>query len=382
MKTIRFGVVGVGLMGSFHAGNFGKIRDAELVAVCDIDRDRADKCAAGCGVKAYYSADDLLNDRTVDAVVVATPHYDHTSIGIKALEMGYHLLVEKPISAHKADCERLIAAHTDKTKVFGAMFQMQADPHFRKLKKIIDEGELGTLTRINWIITDWFRTQSYYDNGGWRATWKGEGGGVLLNQCPHNLDMIQWLCGMPLRLRAFCHMAKRHHIEVEDEVTAYLEYENGATGVFVTSTGEAPGTNRLEICGEKGRIVLEDDKLHFKRNEIAASVFCAESKSAFGKPEVWEIEIPVRGRGGLHMEILQNFVDTINGKKPLIAPAEEGIRSVELANAMLYSSLTGETIDLPLDSGLYEQTLQQLIRESTFEKRDGTDVEANIESSF
>jgi len=382
MGKIKVGIIGTGLMGSFHADNLSKINNAELVAVCDIDKNKVDNCAARFGAKAYYSSEDLLNDRKADAMLIATPHYQHTSIGIKALEMGYHVLVEKPISVHKADCERLIVAHTDKSLVFAAMFQMRADPHYKRIKKIIDDGELGPVTRINWIITDWFRTQAYYDNGGWRATWKGEGGGVLLNQCPHNLDMIQWLCGMPRRVRAFCHLAKWHHIEVEDEVTAYLDYENGATGIFITSTGEAPGTNRLEICGENGRIVLEDNMLHWKRNETGTSVFCEESESAFDKPEIQDIDIPVNDPGGHHRQVLQNFINTINRTETLIAPAEEGIHSVELANSMLYSSLTGQTIDLPLDSAAYEKTLNKLIQDSTFEKQERHGVETDIESSF
>ena len=382
MDTIRVGIIGTGLMGSFHANNFSRINNAELSAVCDIDKNRADKCAAKLGVKAYYSSDDLLNDLSVDAVLISTPHYDHTTIGMKALKMGYHVLVEKPISVHKADCERLIAEHTDDTKVFAAMFQMRTDPYYSKIKKLIKSGDLGTITRINWIITDWFRTQAYYDNGGWRATWKGEGGGVLLNQCPHNLDMIQWLCGMPVRVRAFCHLAKWHHIEVEDEVTAYLEYENGATGVFITSTGEAPGSNRLEICGENGRIVLENNQLHWKRNESPTSKFLRESDRAFGTPEVWEIDIPVKNHGGQHTQIIQNFINTIRQKESLIAPAEEGIHSVELANSMLYSSLTGKTVELPLDAAAYEDKLKRLIQESSFKKRERDGVEADINSSF
>ena len=217
-------------------------------------------------------------------MLIATPHYQHTTLGICAIENGLHVMVEKPISANKADAERLIAAYKKRKKkklVFAGMFQMRVEPRYVKIRKMIQDGELGDIVRLNWIITDWFRTEAYYASGGWRATWKGEGGGVLLNQCLHNLDTLQWLCGMPARVRGFCQLGRYHKIEVEDNVTAYMEYANGATGVFITSTGEAPGTNRFEIAGTRGRIVLEKDKLNFIRNEVSMTEFSKTSKVGF-----------------------------------------------------------------------------------------------------
>ena len=230
-------------------------------------------------------------------------------------------------------------------------------------------SELGELVRVNWIITDWFRTEAYYASGGWRATWKGEGGGVLLNQCPHNLDMLVWLCGRPARVRGFCQLGRYHEIEVEDNVTAYLEYPNGATGVFVTSTGEAPGTNRLEICGEMGKVVLENNRITFTRNEISMIQFSRTTKAGFARPEVWNVEVPYDTTGGQHFDITRNFVDAILDGAPLICPAAEGLHSVELANAILYSSLIGKTVELPLDAQAYEQRLSGLIADSKLEKK-------------
>jgi len=227
-------------------------------------------------------------------------------------------------------------------------------------------GELGKLMRVTWIITNWFRTQAYYDSGGWRATWAGEGGGVLLNQCPHNLDLLQWIVGMPQQIHGFCDIGKRHDIEVEDEVTAYMVYPEGCTGLFVTSTGEAPGTNRLEIAGDRGKLVMEDDQIRYTRNEILATEFLQTSRASFARPPVWHIDIPYDGHGGQHAAILENFADAISIGAPLIAPAKEGIHSVELANAMLYSSLQGRPVDLPLDSAAYEAQLKKLIATSTF----------------
>jgi len=368
MDRVRIGVVGLGNMGRIHAEYLleGKIRRAELTAVADPIPERLE---AFRGIRTFLRSEDLVRSGAVDAVLIATPHYFHTTVGVDALEQGLHVLVEKPISVHKGDAERMIAAHKNPAQVFAAMFMQRTDPHYKRIKRLIDSGELGEIRRTNWVTTDWFRTEAYYASSDWRATWKGEGGGLLLNQCPHNLDLFQWLCGMPKRVRAFAGLGKYHSIEVEDEVTAYLEYPNGATGVFVASTGEAPGTNRLEIAGDRGRVVLEKDTITFTRNEVPASSFLKECSQAFAKPDVWEVNIPAEGKGGQHAEVTQNFVDAILDGVPLIAPAEEGIRSVELANAMIYSHFKAQTVELPLDGTAYEQLLQDLIRTSRPKKR-------------
>jgi predicted dehydrogenase len=365
MNKVRLGIIGIGNIGRHHAEYLraGKINRCELTAVCDAVAN-LDKFAP---LKIYTDAEKLIRSGDVDAVVIATPHYQHTTLGIAALEAGVHAMVEKPISAHKADAERLIAAHKKQKNaklVFAGMFQLRVEPRYVKIRKMIKDGELGEITRLNWIITDWFRTEAYYASGGWRATWKGEGGGVLLNQCLHNLDVIQWLIGMPARVRSFCQLGRYHNIEVEDAVTAYLEYLNGATGVFITSTGEAPGTNRLEIIGTRGRLVLEKDKLHFTRNEVSMIEFSKTSPSGFAKPEVWNVEIPIENATLPHATLMQNFVDAILDGTPLIAPGEDGIHSVELSNVMLYSSLIDKTVELPMDSAAYEAKLNELIANS------------------
>ncbi len=382
MDQVRIGIVGAGGMGMYHARYLqeGKIRRAALTAVADADPARLQ---AFSGLKAFADYRELLDSGLVDAVLIATPHYAHTTIGIAALERGLHVLVEKPISVHKADCERLIAAHRDPAQVFAVMFMMRTEPHYRKIKQLVESGELGEIRRTSWIITEWFRTDAYYASGSWRATWQGEGGGVLTNQCPHNLDLFQWFCGMPARVRAFCALGKYHDIEVEDEVTAYLEYPNGATGVFVTTTGEAPGSNRLEIAGERGKLVFEEGKLTFVRNEVPTSEFRRTSPEPFSRPDVWRVEIPVTpAQGGRHEAITQNFVDAILDGAPLIVPAEEGIHSVELANAMLYSSLKGQTVELPLDGRAFEELLQGLIAGSRREKKAGGAGVGDLTKSF
>ena len=370
---IRLGIVGLGNMGAAHARSVlaGKINRLELAAVCDGDAIRLGQFP---GIKGFTTPDEMIAAGAVDALLIATPHYHHVPIGIAALRAGLHVLIEKPISVHKADGERLLAAHQDRRQVFAVMFNQRTDPHYQKIRQLIQGGELGEIRRVNWIITDWFRSEAYYASGGWRATWVGEGGGVLLNQCPHNLDLLQWMLGMPQRVRAFCHFGKYHHIEVEDDVTAYLEFGNGATGVFIASTGEAPGTNRLEITAEGGRVVFEDNRILLTRNSVPMSEFGRVSRQSFDRPETASSTLDASGIGGQHNEVLQNFVDAILDGKPLIAPAAEGLRSVELSNAMLLSTWLDKTVELPLDATLYERLLRQRITQSQFTKMTATPV--------
>src|SRR5437867_1227798 len=318
MNKVRLGIIGMGNIGKHHAGYLleGKVLRCELVAVCSTSPQKLDPYKAK-GLKVFDRAEKLVPSRVVDAVIVATPHYQHTSIGIAALEAGLHLMVEKPISAHKADAERLIAvAKKHPGQVFAGMFQLRVEPRYLKIRKLIQSGELGDIVRLSWIITDWYRTEAYYASGAWR----GEGGGVLLNQCLHQLDVMGWLIGLPARVRGFCQLGRYHNIEVEDNVTAYLEYPNGATGVFITSTGEAPGTNRFEIAGTRGKAVLENNRLVFTRNETDMIEFSKAVKVGFSKPEVWNVEIPFDNAPGPHALILQNFIDAIIDRTPLIAP--------------------------------------------------------------
>jgi predicted dehydrogenase len=367
MGNVRIGIVGLGNMGSAHARSIlaGKIARLELTAVCDVNAARR---AAFPGPRAFASAGAMIRSGAIDAILIATPHYQHTTIGIAALRAGLHVLVEKPISVHKADCERLLAAHRDPAQVFAAMFNQRTDPFYLAIRRLVQSGELGEIRRLHWSITDWFRSAAYYASSDWRATWAGEGGGVLLNQCPHNLDLLQWIFGLPRRVRAFCQFGRYHAIEVEDDVTAYLEFAGGATGVFLTTTGEAPGTNRLEIAAEGGRVVYEDDRIHWLRNTVPMSEFSRTTAQSFTRPETVSSVLPVSDHGGQHNEILGNFVAAILDGTPLIAPAAEGIHSVELANAMLLSAWRDETVELPLNARTYARQLKQRIAQSTFKK--------------
>jgi len=368
MNSVRLGIIGMGNIGKYHADYLTKkkVSRCDLVAVCDamapLDQYKP--------LKTFTDGEALIKSGEVDAVIVATPHFQHTTLGIAALDAGVHAMIEKPISSHKADAERLIAASQRNPKVvFGGMFQMRTEPRYQKVRKLITSGELGQIVRVNWINTDWYRTDAYYASGGWRATWKGEGGGVLLNQCLHNLDTLQWLVGMPKSVRGFCQFGRFHQIEVEDSVTAYLEWANGATGVFVSSTGEAPGTNRFEIVGSRGTLVMENNKVLLTRNEADMLEFSQTAKHGFVKPDVWNVEIPFENATLPHSIIIQNFVNAILDGEPLLVPGAEGMHSVELANVMVYSSMINETVTLPLDGAAWEKKLNQLIAESKVVKK-------------
>ena len=371
MKNVRVGIIGMGNIGKHHAGYLleGKVARCKLTAVCSTSPDKLADYAAK-GVKVFGDAMELIRSKAVDAVIVATPHYQHTSLGIAAFEHGLHLMVEKPISAHKADAEKLIAAHGKNPKLaFGGMFQLRVEPRYEKIRALIHGGDLGEIVRVNWVNTDWFRGEAYYASSAWRATWKGEGGGVLLNQCLHNLDVLQWLLGMPARARGFCQIGRFHQIEVEDNVTAYLEWPNGATGVFVSSTGEAPGANRFEIVGTRGTLVLENGKLMFTRNAADMIEFSRTAKSGFTKPDAMTEEVSFTNAAAPHAALMQNFVNAILDGEPLIAPGADGIHSVELANAMVFSSLEKATLELPMSGTAWEKKLNQLIAESKLEKK-------------
>jgi predicted dehydrogenase len=386
MSKVRVGIIGIGNMGSKHALNIaqGKIEHAELVAVCDTNPDRLSwaKETLGEDVHCFSEPVDLFESNLIDGVIIATPHYDHPRLAIEALGYNIHVLLEKPAGVYTKQVKEMNEVAAKSNKVFCLTLNQRTTPVFKKLKELIETGELGEIKRTNWIMTAWYRPQSYYNSGGWRATWEGEGGGVLLNQDPHILDLWQWTCGLPKRVRAFCSNGKFHDIEVEDDVTAYVEYENGATGVFVTSTGDAPGTNRLEVTGDRGKIVIEDNKLTFWRLTISERQFNREYTGGFGEPEVWKCEVPIKGEATAHNGIIQNWVNTILFDEPLIAPGEEGIKSLAISNAMHLSSWTDQWVELPIDEDLFYEKLQEKINRSTFRKQTVTSSTLNVDGTY
>ena len=371
MDKVRIGIIGLGNIGQIHVNNLleSKVPRGVLTAVGDAFPDKLPEYEAK-GLKTFDSGEALIGSGEIDALIVATPHFQHTTLGIAALEAGLHVMVEKPISAHKADAERLIAAANARPELtFSGMFQMRVEPRYQKLRKLVRDGELGDLIRVIWIMTDWFRAEAYYQSSDWRATWKGEGGGVLLNQCLHQLDALQWIVGMPSKVQSHVGIGRHHDIEVEDDVTCYMEYANGANGAFITSTGETPGSNRFEIAGTKGRALLENDRLIVTRNKVASDEWSRTSKIGFKQPESTVEEIPIPGADNAHAQLIANFVNAILDGEALIAPGASGIGSVELANVMVYSGLLGQAVDLPMDSAAWESKLNELIASSTHEKK-------------
>jgi predicted dehydrogenase len=364
MEQVRFGVIGLGNMGSFHLGTFKDIENAKLTAICDLDAGKREKFAKQYGVPAFATSDELMDSGLVDAVLIATPHYDHEPITIAAFNKGLHVLCEKPATVTVRGARAMNEAHKKHPNlVFGIMFNQRTSAMYGKLREVIADGELGEISRVTWLITDWFRTWTYYASGGWRATWLGEGGGVLINQCPHNLDLIQWITGMmPSRVTAVASIGKTHPIEVEDEVSAIFEYPNGAIGHFVTSTGEAPGTNRLEICGDRGKIVAEKGKLHFWRTRKSVQEVNRTSQESFTSVETWELDIPFRSKQEGHAVITKNFANAILKGEPLIAPGEEGVKGLEIGNAMLMAGITRQPVDLPMDGEAYEAFIKDLAK--------------------
>ena len=373
MDTLRIGIIGFGNMGTFHARYLsqGEVAGATLGAICDTDPERLKLAREthGKDLPLFESAEALFAAKVVDAVIVATPHYFHPPIAVQGFANGCHVLVEKPAGVYTKQVREMIEAAAKSGCVFGVMFNQRCRPYHQKVKDIVQSGELGDIRRVVYVITDWFRPQAYYNSGGWRATWGGEGGGVLANQCPHNLDLWQWICGMPTRVRAFCGFGKFHEIEVEDDVTAYVEYANGATGVFMTTTGEAPGCNRLEISGDRGRLTLEGGKISFQRTRESVSKFLKENPNMFASPETWKCDVPTFGDGEEHIGITKNWVNSILTGAPLLARGEEGINGVQLANAMLLSAWTDDWVNLPIDEDLYYNMLQEKINSSTYKKQ-------------
>ena len=361
-KQVRMGIIGIGNMGHNHAENIyaGKVDDMVLSAVADIKQERRDWANKELpGVSVFDSADALMDSGLVDAVLIAVPHYDHPGLCRKALEKGLHVLCEKPAGVYTKAVRELNEYALSQDKVYAIMFNQRTNCVYRKMKQIVDSGEMGAIRRTNWIITNWFRSQSYYDSGAWRATWDGEGGGVLLNQCPHNLDLWQWICGMPARVRAFTHNGKWHDIEVEDDVTAYVEYPNGATGVFVTTTSDAPGTNRLEIDLDGGQLICDGNTLIMKKLDMSIPEFHRTYTGGFGNPGVTETEVETDGRNPQHVGVLKAFAAKLLGKGELIASGVEGINGLTISNAMHLSSWLDKTIELPLDEDLFLSELNK-----------------------
>ena len=372
MKTVKVAVIGIGNMGSAHASCIVKneIKGMSLTAVCDISHKKLETFSEKYPhIKCYESYEKLFEDKVCDSVIIAVPHPLHAQIAICAFKHGLNVMLEKPADIAVSRVQKLNEEAEKSGKIFGIMFNQRTNPLYQKAREIVKSGSLGELKRTVWIITNWFRTQHYYNSGDWRATWSGEGGGVLLNQAPHNLDLWQWICGMPESVTAFCDVAKYHNIEVEDDATIFTRYKNGATGVFMTSTGEYPGTNRLEISGDLGKIVLEGGILKWYKLKEPIRQIIAESHKDFAEFDYEEIKQDKPETS--HKGILQNFTNAILSGEELISPGTDGINELTLSNAAYLSQWQGNIeITLPFDSELYDGLLAEKAKQSKFHVAD------------
>ena len=374
MDKVRFGIVGFGNMGTGHAKNLlsGKIENGVLTAICDINPKKFELLDEKYRdqVKTFTDAKEMFLSGEVDVVMICTPHYSHPELAILAMDSNLHCIVEKPAGVYTLQVKEMLERNKTNDKILGIMFNQRTSPCFMKMRQLIKDGVIGEIKRTNWIITNWYRTQLYYDSGSWRATWAGEGGGVLYNQAPHNLDLFQWITGMmPSKVRAFCHFGKWHDIEVEDDVTCYVEYPNGATGVFITCTADAPGTNRFEITGTKGKIVFDANAGSGKGVTVELTTLnvderehCYDCPESFKAPSANKTElVEFDKHEPQHIAICNNVANAILGLEELYAPASDGINGVELANAMHLSSWLDKEVSLPIDGEAFLEELKKRI---------------------
>ena len=384
MDRIRLGIIGIGNIGSGHVENIlaGLSPEVEITAAADRRASRREWIREKLPqIPVFADGSELIASGACEAVILCVPHYQQPPLAIEAMKRGLHTMVEKPAGVYTLQVREMNEEADRRPELtFAMMFNQRTNCVYRKLKEMIDGGELGSLKRVSWLITDWYRTQMYYDSGAWRATWSGEGGGVLLNQCPHQLDLLQWLCGLPVRVRAFCHEGKWHDIEVEDDVTAYLEFENGATGVFVTTTGDAPGTNRLEITGTRGKVVCEGGVLTFSRLAVDERDWCASCPEGFKKPEWETFQVETDGQNPQHPAVINAFAAHILRGEPLVADGREGIRGLLLSNAMHLSSWLGRPVDLPFDEALFKEMLLERSRHSR--RKEEMDITFSTEGTY
>jgi predicted dehydrogenase len=368
-KTVRFGIIGVGGMGTGHANNMPKIPEAELTAVCDISPEALAAATETFEVPGFQKHTDLLDSGLVDAVIIATPHYFHPPIAIDAMERGIHVISEKPMAVTVSGAEAMIETAARTGVVFAVMFQQRTLPIHQAAKRLVEEGRLGELYRTL-LIDSHFRSQAYYNSAGWRATWKGEGGGVLLNQAPHGMDIFTWLAGMPSRVIGQVR-TRQHEIEVEDEATAMLEYENGAIGYMVETVNEYPTGTRVELCGEKGKLLIANGKLHFW--EVTPGVRAASDTvdEMWGRPDAEEVEVELEDSETGHAAIVRNVARAILYDEPLISPGPEAIYSLELADAVLLSGHKNKPVELPVDREEYDAFIEE--KKATSQEKDVED---------
>jgi predicted dehydrogenase len=367
VEKVRIGVIGTGGIGQIHLGYLREIERAELTCVCDNRQAVVNAVAKQHGVKAFTDPKELIGSGLCDALLIATPHFLHPPIAMAAMNAGLHVLTEKPMAVRASDADGMIAAAQEHKVKLAVMFQQRTDPLWKRAKAVIDSGALGHVHRTC-MMESYFRTQAYYDSGDWRGTWAGEGGGVLLNQAPHGIDCFIWLGGMPGTVLGRT-ATKAHVIEVEDLAMALLSYPNGAVGTLYVSTYEFPQVSLFQFVGDRAVLEMRNGVLRLGNSAPPSGEMLRTSKDPWDIPmDVWtEIEVPSEPHG--HRCITRNFVGAILDGEPLIAPGEEALRSLELANAITVSGTLEKEVKLPLERKLFDELLDAKIKTSKAKKK-------------
>ena len=385
MEKIRLGILGVGNMGSGHSRNLlaGLCPDFELVAIADWNAERVEwyKKEITDKVACFSTCEEMIDSGLIDACLIAIPHYDHPKYAMLCMQKGIHVLVEKPAGVYTKQVREMNEEAKKHDVVFAMMFNMRTNHLYRKMHELVHSGKYGRIRRVNWLITNWYRPQAYYDSGDWRGTWSGEGGGVLLNQCPHQLDLWQWICGLPKSVHAHMKFGQWHDVEIEDDVTAYMEYENGATGVFITCTGDGCGSNRFEVQMDGAKLVVENDKLTVWEFEMSEPEFTKINTIPFGKVEVKEFQPETDGEDPRHVGVINAWGGAILRGEPLVAEGWEGINGLMLSNAMHLSAWLGKEVTLPIDEDLFYEELMKRVATSR-RKTTGKTVFADTSKSY
>jgi predicted dehydrogenase len=383
-KPVRLGIIGLGNIGQQHIKliRSGVVPRCEITALASRSPSaQAMELSAELGARHFTDYRALIDSGECDAVLVATPTFNHLEVGSYALSAGLHVLMEKPLGLSVAEGERLLALQKP-GQLFALMLNQRVAPVFATMKELLAAGTLGAIQRTHWTMTNWFRPEVYFQVSDWRATWCGEGGGLLLNQCIHNLDIFQWLGGMPERVTGFCGFGRYHDIEVEDEATAYFQYPGGATGMFVGSTGEAPGVNRLDIVGDLGMLSYDGERLQLTTNSPGTAHYNATTRELFGQPTASLSDLTPAETINQHAAVISNFVAAVLDGAELIAPATQGLNSLAIANAILWSAWTQQPVDLPLDSSGYQQALEEKLAQSTLREKADIAATVDMEKSF
>ncbi len=398
MKKVKLGIIGVGNMGTQHLQRIwaNDNPEIEVTAVADTNVERLEWAKNAVitaqnehpeynipDIAVFSDGSDLIKSKTCEAILISVPHYDHPRFAIEGLQNGLHVMCEKPAGVYTLEVRRMIEEADKHPELkFGMMFNQRTNCVYRKMKEIISGGELGEIRRTSWIITNWYRPQSYYDSGAWRATWSGEGGGVLLNQAPHNLDLWQWICGMPCKVDAKMHFGKWHDIEVEDDVTVYVEYPNGATGTFITTTGDVPGTNRFEIVCDGGTLICEGNKLTLKKLNMFETEFTKQYTGLFGSPEYTISTIETDGMNTQHKGVRDAFASAILRNEPLVADGREGINGLTLSNAMHLSAWINAPVEIPFNEIEFKDLLMEKVKTSRHKIDSGSKIAADMSNTY